>query len=239
MGAPSPEIEHRQPTRRSSRLMLTGVFLCGFDILLPLNYSVRIGNLESEHFQVWVGSLAWIWRMCYADIMHVVLSRGCCHISRKPDSGNTDHRGYFFLRSNSAVSCALVIESPHAKHDTRTGVFASEVFREMGPRAFLLTGTYRCANTTASTCSGTSSSYSGESQPYRNSDMAHVVDSFFQVFHEVAGEETASTRVIQVHSFTSGSTDPEFTVSDGTTTLWMMYRYANIRNLTGKMSSLL
>ncbi len=29
--------------------MLTGVFLCGFDILLPLNYSVRIGNLESEH----------------------------------------------------------------------------------------------------------------------------------------------------------------------------------------------
>ncbi len=36
----------------------------------------------------------------------------------------------------------------------------------------------------------------------------------------------------------TGSTDPEFAVSDGTTTLWMMYRYAIIRNLTGKRSLL-
>lgn len=136
----------------------------------------------------------------------------------KPVSGNTDHRGYYFLRPDSAVSCALVIEAPHPKYDTRTGVLASEVFREIGARAFLLAGTHRCANSTATACSGTTTACGGGSLPFKESDMAHMDDSFFQVFHEEASDETAGTRVIQVHGFSSDADEPEFTISDGTTT---------------------
>ena len=136
----------------------------------------------------------------------------------QPVSGNTDGRGYYFLRHNSAVSCALVIEAPHPKYDIRTGVLASELFREVGARAFLLAGTHRCANSAASGCSGTTTACGGGSLPYKESDMAHTADSFFQVFHEEASEETVNTRVIQVHGFSSDPDEPEFTVSDGTTT---------------------
>jgi len=135
-----------------------------------------------------------------------------------PTDSNTDYRGYYFVRPNSVASCALVVESPHPKYDTRTGVLGSELFREVDGRTFLLAGTHRCANDTPSGCSGTTTVCGGGSLPFKESDMAHMDDAFFQVFHEEAGEETVSTRVIQVHGFSSGSSDPEFTVSDGTTT---------------------
>ncbi len=111
----------------------------------------------------------------------------------------------------------MVIEAPHQKHDTRTGVFSSEIFRQIGARAFLLAGTHRCANTASSSCSGTTTTCNG-SGPFKVSDMAHTDQSFFQVFHEEASNETAGTRVIQVHGFSSDPEDPEFTISDGTTT---------------------
>ncbi|MDJ0764304.1 MAG: C25 family cysteine peptidase [Myxococcota bacterium] len=134
-----------------------------------------------------------------------------------PASGNTDYRGYYFLRPNSAVSCALVIEAPHPKYDTRTGVLSSELFREIGARTFAMAGTHRCSNSDATLCDGSTTSCGSPSQSYRESDMAHTDSAFFQVFHEAASEETVSTRVIQVHGFSSDASDPEFTASDGRT----------------------
>lgn len=138
----------------------------------------------------------------------------------QPDPGNTDGRGHYFLRPRAAIQCELVIESPHMKYDLRTGVLSSEVFRNVGARAFLLAGTHRCANAADTLCDGSTLVCNDlVSGPYRESDMAHTDRSFFQVFHEAAAEEMpGSTRVMQVHGFGSGSSDPEFTFSDGTTT---------------------
>ena len=138
----------------------------------------------------------------------------------QPDPGNTDGRGHYFVRPRAAIQCELVIESPHPKFDSRTGVLSSEVFRNTGARAFLLAGTHRCANAADTLCDGlTLVCNELVSGPYRESDMAHTDRSFFQVFHEAAAEEVpGSTRVMQVHGFVSGGSDPEFTLSDGTTT---------------------
>jgi len=146
----------------------------------------------------------------YADeILHVL----------RPASGNTDGQGLFFLRPAVAVCCDVVLAAPHPKYDTRTGVLSAEIFRMVGVRGLMIAGTHRCANATASGCDGTTTVCGGGSVPFRESDMAHVDNSFFQSFHELVGEEQpGSTKIIQIHGFGSGAGDPEFTISDGTTT---------------------
>lgn len=128
-----------------------------------------------------------------------------------PQPDNDDSRGFYFVRPRAGVVRRLVIEAPHAVEDERTGVLASEVFRATGARAVLISGVDRCANLgDPSNCSG-----STDCGAHKMSDMAHSVETFFQVFHERASAEHADTLVLQLHGFLADGDDPEFSVSDG------------------------
>ena len=76
----------------------------------------------------------------------------------------------------------------------------------------MLAGADRCASSVTSGCTG-----STDCGAHRVSDGAHAVNTFFQIFHELAGREHADTRVLQLHGFKADPGEPEFSVSDGRT----------------------
>ncbi len=134
-----------------------------------------------------------------------------------PVAGNTDGRGYFFVRPQATVRRDLVLEAPHPINDSRSAVLTAQIFRESRARAFAFAGAHRCSNTGLfSGCSGVTDACADTEQGFLESDMAHTPTSFFHAFHEVTSIETADTITVQVHGFSSDSTDPEFSVSDGT-----------------------
>jgi len=136
-----------------------------------------------------------------------------------PATGNTTGRGLYFVRPQSLALRPLVIESPHAVFDSRTGVVSAEIFRAVRPRVFFMSGTHRCSNGAESGCSGTTGVCGTSSAPYKESDMAHTATAFFQIFHQRAAlQDNPSLTTLQIHGFASKDTDPEFTFSNGTTT---------------------
>jgi hypothetical protein len=133
-----------------------------------------------------------------------------------PQANNGDGRGFYFLRPRADVQRRLVIQAPHAVEDERTGVFGSEMFRATGARALMLTGADRCASNTGSGCTG-STDCGPQTVPHTLADGAHAVDSFFQIFHQLASREYGDTHVLQLHGFKVDDGEPEFSVSDGRT----------------------
>ena len=129
-----------------------------------------------------------------------------------PQADNGEGRGFYFVRPRAGVLRRLVIQAPHAVEDERTGVLGSEIFRASGARALMLTGADRCASSIESTCTG-----STDCGNHTVADGAHSVDAFFHIFHEEVGSEHADTHVLQLHGFLADGSDPEFSVSDGTT----------------------
>ena len=134
------------------------------------------------------------------------------------DSTAVSGRGLFFVRSSQDTVKQLVLSAPHPRYDLYTGLVASNAFRQLRARSLAIAGTHRCANSLASGCSGTTTACGASSAPYRESDMAHMERGFFQVFHEAMDADLSSTiQHVQVHGFASGSDDPEFSISAGTT----------------------
>jgi hypothetical protein len=108
----------------------------------------------------------------------------------------------------------VVLEAPHAYFELDTLREGRVLFEALSARALLVSGTHRCANDLASSCSGMSGVCSDEGrQPYRNSDMAHRTDTLFQAVHRAITEQWSRTTVISLHGFT----DTGVSLSDGTT----------------------
>jgi hypothetical protein len=108
----------------------------------------------------------------------------------------------------------LVLEAPHAYFDLDTLKEGRVLFGALSARALLVSGTHRCANDLASSCSGMTGVCADEGrQPYRNSDMAHRTGTLFQAVHEAITEQWSQTTVISLHGFT----DTGVSLSDGTT----------------------
>jgi hypothetical protein len=108
----------------------------------------------------------------------------------------------------------VVLEAPHAYFDLDTLKEGRMLFEALSARALLVSGTHRCANDLASSCSGRTGVCSDEGrQPYRNSDMAHRTDTLFQAVHRAITEQWSQTTVISLHGFT----DTGVSLSDGTT----------------------
>ncbi|MFT4970473.1 MAG: hypothetical protein ACI9O4_002231, partial [Chitinophagales bacterium] len=112
----------------------------------------------------------------------------------------------------------LVIQSPHAKKDANTGHEGIHVFRKTQAMFYQVNGTHRCNSSVYSTCTGTTAgcSSTSTSEAYRNSDMAHNIQSIFQRTTEVLFYTFDNTYFIQLHGFTKQSTDPYVIVSNGT-----------------------
>ncbi len=133
----------------------------------------------------------------------------------RPAEATGHGRGMFIVRGNAVRE--LVLEAPHPLYDLGSGLLAAEVFQASGARALAVAGAHRCANAAPAECDGsTTVCNDGQLGAYRESDMAHVDGSYFQVFHEVLSTEHASTVTVQVHGMASDEDDPEFSVSDGT-----------------------
>lgn len=133
----------------------------------------------------------------------------------QPEAGTNDGRGVYLVRPDAVRD--LVLEAPHPVYDLRSAQVAARIFLISGARALAVAGAHRCANSAAAGCDGTTKVCNdGEWGPYRESDMAHADQSFFQEFHQVLSTEAPDTVTVQVHGIASGDDDPEFSVSDGT-----------------------
>lgn len=134
----------------------------------------------------------------------------------RPKSGNVDGRGFFFVRPADRVQRHLVIQAPHPRADQETAVLGAEIFRASGARAFFFAGAHRCTEMDlASLCPESSDACEGATT-YRRSDMAHNHETFFEEFNELVAFDQPAMVSLQLHGH--GSTSPEFSVSDGSTT---------------------
>jgi hypothetical protein len=93
----------------------------------------------------------------------------------------------------------LIVGVPHANFEQLTLEEGVAMFDQLDARALIVTGTHRCANEAAAGCDGNTSVCSGESGPYRESDMAHVEDSVFQVAHEALSSIFEEDIVMSLH----------------------------------------
>lgn len=130
-------------------------------------------------------------------------------------SSSTNHWGMFIFNP-AALRTKLFIQSPHPKYDLNTGKQGFYIFKNLGCRAFFVSGTHRCNNSTATTCSGTSTVCTGQDDPYKISDQAHVVNGTLQRATEILNSSITNLMVIQVHGFSQDSGDPDLIMSNGT-----------------------
>jgi hypothetical protein len=107
----------------------------------------------------------------------------------------------------------LVLGVPHPNFELGTLPESVDLFEQLDARALIVSGTHRCANTESSPCEGETTVCGDGSEPFRESDMSHVVESLFQVSHEVLTEAFPDDWIVSVH----GMDGDGISVSDGTT----------------------
>ncbi len=107
----------------------------------------------------------------------------------------------------------LIVGVPHAHLELVTLEQGLTAFDRLEARALVVTGTHRCANAAATPCDGTTTACAGEEGPFRESDMAHVEDSVFQVAHEALATAHPDDWVLSLHGMDLSG----ISVSDGTT----------------------
>jgi hypothetical protein len=108
----------------------------------------------------------------------------------------------------------IVIASPHPLYDINTENEGQKIFQEIGARGFFIAGTHRCADAAASTCSGTTTSCTGNSDPYRISDAPHYTQNYMHYAHIAAFNLNPRPRAFNVHGNSSESKD--VVLSNGT-----------------------
>jgi hypothetical protein len=109
-------------------------------------------------------------------------------------------------------SRALVVEAPHPIFDLDTEREATAVFVATAARDLLVAGTHRCADTTASACSGTTDACNATVQAYRVSDAAHEDALVFHAVHALLSDAQPQIQFLQLHG--NGAACPTALVSD-------------------------
>lgn len=120
-------------------------------------------------------------------------------------------RGFFCI--DYAANSSLHLSVPHSLFDSNTNHQSIAVLRGTGARYLSVSTTHRCANASASSCSGTTS-VCGASGPYRVSDMAHNVDTFFQRFSNLVFEEDNNSINVQLHGCGASSCPANMNAGD-------------------------
>ena len=127
-----------------------------------------------------------------------------------------EHYWGTYIINRDPLRSGLVIQSPHPLNDFNTGKQGIYCFKHLGALAFCISGTHRCNHDSFSACSGTTSTCSGTSDPYRVSDHAHNVTSVFQKTTEVLYTDLGHTVFVQLHGFGKKASDPYVIMSNGT-----------------------
>ncbi len=111
-------------------------------------------------------------------------------------------QGFYCVEFDSAT--AHHVSVPHPLYDMSTNMEAVAVMRGTGARFLSISTTHRCSNAAVSSCSGTTT-VCGASGPYKVSDVAHSVNSFFHRFGLAAHDSGASVVTMQLHGCGSTS----------------------------------
>jgi hypothetical protein len=120
-------------------------------------------------------------------------------------------RGFFCVDFGSGNLHHVSV--PHPLYDSNTNQASVTVMRETGARFLSVSTTHRCANAANSSCSGTTSAC-GASGPYKVSDAAHNVDSYFYRFGVYVHERSAGTQTVQLHGCGSSACPSNFDDAD-------------------------
>lgn len=150
-------------------------------------------------------------------------------------------KGLGIYAINPNAKRRLVIEAPHPKNDMNSAEVAAKIFLETNAIALFISGTHRCANQEASTCSGQTSvcSQNGTKEPYRISDVAHHTCNLFHAAHEAFSDLDLSTHTLlplkpvflQIHGFTQDAGESDIVLSDG------VHRVADSSELIAKLAT--
>lgn len=104
------------------------------------------------------------------------------------------------------------LEVPHAPSDEGTLEEGIQTLFTTKARALLITGSHRCADAAATTCSGSTVVCSGQ---LRISDVAHFGDNFFTAAHRALRTQFPSTVAVSIHGMDTPGGESAVT-SDGT-----------------------
>jgi len=107
-------------------------------------------------------------------------------------------RGQGFYCVDFDSSNSHHISAPHPLFDSHTNIESVTIMRGTGARFLSLSSTHRCSNAVTSSCSGTTTAC-GALGPYKVSDAAHNVNSFFHHFGMIVHDSSASTHTMQLH----------------------------------------
>lgn len=108
----------------------------------------------------------------------------------------------------------IIVASPHPLYDINTENEGQKIFQELGARGFFIAGTHRCSDAAASSCSGTTTACTGNSDAYRISDAPHYTQNFMHSAHVAAFNLSPRPRAFNVHGNASESKD--VVLSNGT-----------------------
>lgn len=108
-------------------------------------------------------------------------------------------RGTFML--NPSGRRMLNIQSPHPIVDSETYRQSIAIALDNDALFWQISGTHRCANTSQSGCSGTTKTCSATAQPYRVSDVAHYLLSYYQETSNRVAAGVPELVSISVHGF--------------------------------------
>ena len=148
-------------------------------------------------------------------------------------SPNKYYDGIFIF--NFSNSRDYIIEVPHSFYDLYTWSEGVDVMCETKAKALFINQAHRCANTTLSTCDGSTTVCDINSTNFRISDIAHTPYSFFQSSHEAVIDFSTSSITFQLHGFGSWTEgNPVAYISDGTTIV-----NASTNYITNKLKTLL
>jgi len=146
---------------------------------------------------------------------------------------NSNNQPYYILRSQTssdnlwgtyifnprACQSNLVIQAPHPRNDSNTGDQGIYILKDIGALFYMVAGTHRCNSDSFSSCSGTTKTCDNGSEPYRESDMAHIDQSIFHKTTELLLDKLADPYFVRLHGFTKGTDDPYLILSNGTTAI--------------------
>jgi hypothetical protein len=173
------------------------------DHILAGEYALAHTDALTKSYQV----VIWTDTAIVPNPVHVVLERA---------PGATSRYWGTFVFNTAPKRQHLVIQSPHPIYDSNTGYQGIRMYRTTSARAFFISGTHRCNGTSYTPCDGTTSACSDGYEAYRYSDMAHVVDSTYQVTTEALLDNDPSLIIVQAHGFAQGTGDPDLVISNGT-----------------------
>lgn len=125
-----------------------------------------------------------------------------------------NHWGTYILNPNAQRS-EVILMAPHPKFDFNTGKQGIYCFKDIDAGFFMMAGTHRCNHSDTTLCSGTTQ-VCGGNDPYRISDLAHTVNSIWQVTTDYLFNLTPDSYFIQLHGFTMTGSDPYVIMSNGT-----------------------